>query len=441
MTSRKTPPPEFLLSIGGLAGQLSFGGAAPEPFLAQVRERYGAFTMPSAPHVQRGFSLRLDFEPALPPWGPGDPRAAAHLETIEAHPLKVTATDTTIKIDRWDLHVRLTAKKREGRVEWSGSGRCRMNPYALDCLLRVIWSVLLPREGGLLVHSCGLRHAEVGVVFPGESGLGKTTLARKAPDADDVLSDEMIALVRTEEGWRVHGTPFWGDFARGGISMRSWPMRCLAFLAQRDSVVMSPVTSSDATLRLLACVLCFQTDKAAAERNLALAARLCSEVRCVEAQMTRVATTAQIFNKLTPHLGPDVHRKVPTYSTREMISEFRSLLRKHSLYAFTPKGAMLRPFLKARSSLVIEAARRDELDVGDVVLTWTPGATPDDDVLSCRRVGSHVPAADARPGEILGKVTAVTYDGQTIPMGGRVDAFARLFGAQVAMPILRLAGR
>ena len=67
---------------------------------------------------------------------------------------------------------------------------------------------MLPREDALLVHSCGLRHAEVGDVFPGESGLGKTTLARKAPDADDVLSDELIALRRTDEGWRVYGTPF-----------------------------------------------------------------------------------------------------------------------------------------------------------------------------------------------------------------------------------------
>jgi hypothetical protein len=441
MKRPKSPEPEFLLSIGGTTGHLVLA-RAPEPFLAQIRERYGAFTMPPAPGVDRRFSLRLTFEPELAMTAQGGARAAEHVADVEAHPLKVTATERAIKIDRWDIQVRLAARTTPGRTQWTGRGRVRMNPYALDCVLRVIWSVLLPREDGMLVHSCGLRHAEIGVVFPGGSGQGKSTLARKAPDADDVLSDEMIAIRRTPDdaGWRVYGTPFWGDFARGGISMRSWPLRALAFLAQRESVAMSPVTSSEATLHLLACLLCFQTDRATVQRNLALAARLCQEVRSVEAQLTRTASTAEIFGKLTPHLGPDVDRKVPTYSAREMISEFRSFLRKHRLYAFSPKGAGLRPFLKGGASLLIEAVTKAELDVGDVALYWTPGRTPDDDVLHCERVGA--PGTRRGPhSEMLGRVSGVARDGRSIPMPGRVDSLARLFGAQVAMPILRLAGR
>jgi hypothetical protein len=431
-------PTELLLSIGGIAARLSFG-AAPEPFLTQVRARYGAFTMPASPDVATGVSLRLRFEPMAPLTD-----VAAHLAHTEAHPLVVKATDKTITIKRWDLSVRLSAKKTRGHVEWVGAGHCEMNPYSLDCVLRVIWSVLLPREDGLLVHSCGLRHAEIGVVFPGASGLGKTTLARKAPDADDVLSDEMIAIRRTpsDGGWRVHGTPFWGDFARGGISMRSWPLRALAFLAQRDSVEMSPVTSSDAALRLLGCMLCFQTDRAAIERNLALVTRLCSDVRSVEAQLTRTATTAQIFGKLEPHLGSDVHRKVPTFSTREMISEFRSFLRKHQLYAFAPKGAGLRQHVKAGDSMLVESADKNELDVGDVVLYWSPGRTADDDVLRCHRVGTPLPKGQSwAHAEVLGRVSGIARDGRSLPMPGRLDALARRFGPEVAMPILRLAGR
>src|SRR5262249_5866095 len=152
------------------------------------------------------------------------------------------------------------------------------------------------------------------------------------------LSDEMVALRPTDEGWRVYGTPFWGDFARGGISMRSWPLRALGFLSQREGVVMAPITSSEATLRLLSCFVCFQTDRSAGERTLAIAARLCSEVRSVEAQLTRGATTTEIFRKLLPHLGVEVTRRVPPHSTREMISEFRSFLRKHKTYAFKPRG-------------------------------------------------------------------------------------------------------
>ena len=79
----------------------------------------------------------------------------------------------------------------------------------------------------------------------------------------------------------MHGSPFWGDFARGGISMRSWPLRTVAFLAQapRDAVTMTPIVSSEATLRLLGCFLSFAPIGETVERNLALAMQLCAEVR------------------------------------------------------------------------------------------------------------------------------------------------------------------
>jgi hypothetical protein len=78
---------------------------------------------------------------------------------------------------------------------------------------------------------CGLRHAALGMIVPGLSGAGKAILARKAPDSNDVLSDELVAVRHLDDGWRVFGAPFWGEFARGGISMRSWPLRTLAVLS------------------------------------------------------------------------------------------------------------------------------------------------------------------------------------------------------------------
>jgi hypothetical protein len=428
----------LLLSIGGVTGRLELG-PAPEAFIAQVRARYGAFLMPASPDVEARFTLRLGFVSA-PPVGDLE----AYYADTQTKPLTVKASDAAISMSRWDSRVRLTAARRRGRVVWTGSGRCETNPFSLDCVLRVLWSVLLPREDALLVHSCGLRHAEIGVVFPGVSGQGKTTLARKAPDADDVLSDELIVIRRTpsDGGWRVHGTPFWGDFARGGISMRSWPLRALAFLAQRDRVVMSPVTSAEASLRLLECMLCFQTDRATVARNVALVARLCAEVRSVEAQLTREASTAEIFGKLEPHLGQEVTRKVPTFSTREMISEFRSFLRKHQLYAFSPRNAGLRQYIKTGGSLLVEAAEKNDLDVGDVVLYWSPGREPDDDVLRCHRVGEPLPKGQTwAHAEVLGRVSGIARDGRSLPMPGRLESLTRLFGPHVAMPILRLAGR
>jgi hypothetical protein len=450
---------ELLLSIGGVVAHLELTGAQPV-FMEQLRARYGAFEMPAAPWVERDISLRLTLASAAPPRAPG------RLADIEAHPLTVNAGPRTIAAERWDFTVKVTAESGRGsHVSYRGSGRCEMNPFAVDCMLRVLYATILPRLGGMLIHGCGLRHAEVGVVFPGRSGAGKSTLARKTPDADDVLSDELVAVRRDDDGaWRVHGSPFWGDFARGGMSMRSWPLRTVAFLeqAKRDAVTMTPIVSSDATLRLLGCFLSFAIDRVTVERNLAIAVQLCAEVRSVEASLTKNVSTAEIFRKLAPHLGPEVTRKVPPQSAREMISEFRSFLRKHRSYAFKPKGTSMRPWLKSGDSLFIQAAAETELAAGDILLYWSPGATPDDDALTCHRMVGRVPGVggnapkfmtkgdamsrietfeNQRECEILGKVAAISRDGKTWPVPGRIGNLARLFGSLVAIPILRMAGR
>jgi len=458
MSARATASTEeLLLAIGGVVVHLDLKGAHPT-FIEQVRQRYGAFEMPPAAWVERDLSLRLT--PVSPP------PPVNRMAEMEAHPLTVTAAARTISAERWDFAVKVTAEgARTGRLRYRGTGRCEMNPTSLDCVLRSLLATILPRLGGMLVHSCGLRHAEVSVVFPGRSGAGKTTLARKAPDTDDVLSDEIVAVRRDDEGgWRVHGTPFWGDFARGGISMRSWPLRTLGFLAQApsDTVTMTPIVSSDATLRLLGCFLSFALDRETVERNLALAVQLCAEVRCVEASMTKNVPTAEIFRKLAPHLGPDVTRKVPPASAREMISEFRSFMRKHKSYAFKPRGSSMRPWLKAGDSLFIQAVDEMELAAGDILLYWTPGATGAQDKLTCHRMVGRLPAMrgngprfltkgdslsqierfeNHRQSEILGKVAAISRDGKTWPVPGRVGSLARLFGSLVAIPILRMAGR
>ncbi len=434
------------LSIGGIVGCLSIEGAQPV-FLEQVRARYGAFILPSGSRGASDFSLRLALDPIAAPGS----SASKRLAETEAHPLKVTTKGRTILAERWDFRARLqgrsTPRSVSGRgvsyrsISYRGEARCEASPFALDCLLRVVYATLLPRVGGMLIHGCGLRHAAIGVIFPGVSGAGKSTLARKAPDADDVLSDELVVVRRLDDGWRVFGTPFWGDFARGGISMRSWPLRTVAFLHQAREVAMAPITSSDATLRLLGCFLAFTTDRASIERSLAVAVQLCAEVRSVEASLTRTAPTATVFRKLAPHLGPEVTRPVPPANARELISEFRALLRKQRSYAFKPKGAA-GAWLKSGESLAVQSPGLGApLAPGDVVLAWVPGPTPDEDALACRRLSAADARDAARGGELLGRVTLVSRDGKSLPLPGRVGDLARSFGPLVAIPMLRMAGR
>jgi hypothetical protein len=439
---------QLLLSIGGLVGRIVLG-AAPGPFLRQLRERYDAFALPPSPAVRHVFSLEIRFRTAKP--------APDRWRKASARPLQVTAAGKQVDIDRWDFSAQLQRRGSAAGV-FAGHATCELNPFAFDSLMRVLWSIFLPRAGGVLLHACGLRHGELGVLAPGPSGAGKTTLARKMADPDDVLSDEVVAVHRDRDGhWRVSGSPFWGEFARGGISLRSWPLGGVAFLEQTTESGTQPVTLADAVLRALGCLICFERDPETVERNLAITTALCTEVPTVACGTRADTTAAQVFALLDPHLRRSPPARRRPQSAREMISELRAHLRRHASYAFRPRGGSMRPWLRSGDALFVAPVDEDQMHAGDVLLYWRPGASPDDDTLTCHRLvarvaghrgsvmyakGDAVPVIEqfenGREVEVLGKVQAISREGRVLPVAGRSRNLAMLFGSLVSMPIMKL---
>ena len=99
---------------------------------------------------------------------------------------------------------------------------------------------------------------------------------------------------------------------------------------------------------------------------------------------------------------------------------------------------------------------------GDILLYWSPGPAPADDLLVCHRLVSrrvnaagglptYVTKGDAnsrlerfengRRYEVLGKLVSVSRDGKTRPVPGRVGNLARLVGSLAAIPVLKMVGR
>ena len=91
---------------------------------------------------------------------------------------------------------------------------CTSDPIALNSFLRFVYSLVLLKEAGFLVHASGLIQNQKGYIFPGKSGVGKTTIARLSPGTT-LLSDD-IPLVKMVDTPHIFGTPFWGNLAVGG---------------------------------------------------------------------------------------------------------------------------------------------------------------------------------------------------------------------------------
>ncbi len=82
-------------------------------------------------------------------------------------------------------------------------------PYPLDQLLVV---PVLALRGAVLLHACGAAVSNRALVFAGHSGDGKTTLAGLlSREGARLLSDERVAVRKTERGFVAFGTPWPGE--------------------------------------------------------------------------------------------------------------------------------------------------------------------------------------------------------------------------------------
>ncbi|MGA9980427.1 MAG: hypothetical protein WBQ08_17540 [Candidatus Sulfotelmatobacter sp.] len=173
-----------------------------------------------------------------------------------------------------DLEVKIDAgewllKRGDFRARWNpetGRGQIRQacSPYAIDCVLRIVHTLILARQGGFLVHAASAIRGGKAFLFSGVSGAGKTTISRLAPPDATLLTDEISYVRREGNRYVAFGTPFAGELARVGAN-QSAPLCALFLLEKGLENRIEPVSGAEAVQRLLRNILFFAHDPALVE--------------------------------------------------------------------------------------------------------------------------------------------------------------------------------
>ncbi len=127
----------------------------------------------------------------------------------------------------------------------------------IDCVLRVWAAMLHLPPDGFLFHAAGIiTPGGKGYLLCGHSGDGKSTLAGNLIGRPGwhVLSDEMPAVLRENEGWTLCFTPFWGDLEYRIPEVSQTELRGFCKLVQGDAVTLEPLSIKDGTALLVESV-------------------------------------------------------------------------------------------------------------------------------------------------------------------------------------------
>ena len=221
------------IEIGGMAIALRTQDPS---FHRLIENRYSGF-VGTSPHSRLEFDIDLR-EPS---------------ESSVDDDLEVKIEDGEWLLKRGDFRASWNPETSRGRIRQS------CNPYAIDCVLRIVHSLILVQQGGFLVHAASAIRGGKAFLFSGVSGAGKTTISRLAPPDATLLTDEISYVRREGNRYIACGTPFAGELARVGENC-SAPLSALFLLEKGLQNRIEPINPTEAIQRLLRNILFFAHD-------------------------------------------------------------------------------------------------------------------------------------------------------------------------------------
>ncbi len=222
------------VTIGGFPMRLV---TADEAFHRVIEQRYGTFIKPVSEDDGR---LDIELVPlsSLPEWD---------------HAVTVAKESGVWLIRRSDFQAQWDPLNHQGHVRQAAV------LWSIDSVLRIIHSVTVAAAGGFLLHSASAVRNGRAVLFSGQSGAGKTTIARLLPRECRLLTDEISYVLPHRSGYHAFGTPFMGDLGVPGED-ESAAVNAAYLLAKGPENRVDPVSEDAAARALLRNVLFFATE-------------------------------------------------------------------------------------------------------------------------------------------------------------------------------------
>ena len=145
-------------------------------------------------------------------------------------------------------------------------------------LSEILTVCMLADRRGVMVHACGLDCDGRGLLFPGNSTDGKSTMARLWSHRGRILNDDRIILRPTEGGFAMYGTPWHGDVSN--VSADGTRLKNIHFLFHGRKNLLTPVMGAEAAAMLLQRSFLPLWDSSGMSWTLELCSRICESVPC-----------------------------------------------------------------------------------------------------------------------------------------------------------------
>lgn len=208
---------------------------------------------------------------------------------------KILVSRNRLEIFHGNFYSKINLRTNHGKL------KVDRNIFSIDSFLRILYSFLLLKNNGFLIHSTGILKNGCGYLFAGPTSSGKTTIARlsyphltspiKGEGKGDthlssplvgegkgeggILSDEVVAY----KNERIYSTPFWGEFQKGKGNLNAKVSK-LFFLKRGEEFRVERLSFKDAMRSLLKNVLFFNKESRFAEKLLQICENFVEEISC-----------------------------------------------------------------------------------------------------------------------------------------------------------------